>query len=55
VENDPKKSLAQKLQEDLEIVELYEKLDMTFDPLSSMFFDTTGPQLNTNCDNNNCC
>jgi hypothetical protein len=57
VENDPKKSLAQKLQEDLEIVELYEKLDMTFDPLSSMFFGPgTGPlQPNTNCDNNNCC
>jgi hypothetical protein len=48
-----KKALEQKLQEDLEIVELYEKLDMTFDPLSALTASEKLP--NTNCSNNNCC
>jgi hypothetical protein len=51
---DAKKALEQKLQEDLEIVELYEKLDMTFDPLSALTANTT-QILETNCNNNNCC
>jgi len=51
---DAKKTLEQKLQEDLEIVELYEKLDMTFDPLSALTANTT-QVLETNCHNNNCC
>jgi hypothetical protein len=50
---DAKKSLEQKLQEDLEIVELYEKLDMTFDPLSALAASANEP--NTNCHNSSCC
>ena len=51
---DAKKSVLEKLQEDLEIVELHEKLDMTFDPLSILSASTAG-LLDTNCNNNQCC
>jgi len=52
-------SVERKLQEALEIVELQEKLDMTFDPLG--FCDPEAPPVeqppapNTNCNNTQCC
>ena len=52
-------NLERKLQEDLEIVELQEKLDMTFDPLGFAADDDGGgdktPPPNTNCGNIGCC
>jgi hypothetical protein len=54
MEPSEKKSAIDKLKEDLEIVELSEKLDMTFDPLSVLTASTAG-LLDTNCNNNACC
>lgn len=51
-------SVERKLQEALEIVELQEKLDMTFDPLGFSVEPADPveqPAPNTNCNNTQCC
>lgn len=50
---DEKKINLEQLGEELEIVELDERLDMAFDPVS-MIISPRGP-LNGNCGNTQCC
>lgn len=50
---DTRKSQELPVSEDLEIVELDDRLDMAFDPMSLLLRTTTRP--NTNCGNTQCC
>jgi len=50
---EPKKA-EQQSSDSMEIVELDERLDMAFDPLSMIAAIKTGPP-NTNCNNTQCC
>lgn len=53
---DADNDVERQLEEALEIVELQEKLDMTFDPLAiGRALKPDEPPPNTNCHNSGCC